>query len=117
MRAYLGNIIVTPLAEWVNQKVPLYFAVKSEFFALYPFDELHYFWLVYFRSKKFTESLPIGSGGTRPRLTIDSFEQTPVNPPDFQIRKNIHERIKELACVEWKTRIAVAETVSSLLER
>jgi hypothetical protein len=117
MRAYLGNIVVTPLAEWVNQKAPLYFTVKSEFFAVYPFDELHYFWLIYFRSKKFTESLPVGSGGTRPRLTIDSFEQTPVDLPDLQTRRKIHEKIKELACAEWKTRIAVAETVNSLLER
>jgi hypothetical protein len=117
MRAYLGNIVVTPLAEWVNQKSPLYFTVKSEFFAIYPFDELHYFWLVYLRSKKFMELLPVGSGGTRPRLTIDSFEQTPIDLPELQDRRKIHDKIKELACVEWKTRIAVAETVNSLLER
>src|SRR5262249_29881745 len=106
MRAYLGNIIITPLAEWINQKAPLYFSVKSEFFAVYPFDELHYFWLVYFRSKKFTESLPVGSGGTRPRLTIDAFGQTPVDVPDLEKRKHIHEQIRQLARVEWKTRIA-----------
>lgn len=117
MRAYLGNIIITPVAEWINQRSPLYFAIKSEFFAVYPFDELHYFWLVYFRSKRFTEILPVGSGGTRPRLTIDSFGQTPIDVPDLQTRKQIHEKIKELACVEWKTRIAIAETVSSFLER
>ncbi len=116
MRAYLGNIIITPLAEWINQKAPLYFTVKSEFFAVYPFDELHYFWLVYFRSKKFTESLPVGSGGTRPRLTIDAFGQTPVDIPDLQTRRQIHEKIKELACIEWKTRLAVAEAVQSFLE-
>ena len=116
MRAYLGNIVVTPFAEWVDQEAPLYFTVKSEFFTVCPFDELHYFWLIYLRSKKFTELLPVGSGGTRPRLTIDSFEKTPVDLPDLPTRRKIHDKIKELACVEWKTRIAVAETMNLLLE-
>lgn len=116
MRAYLGNIIITPFAEWINTTAPLYFAIKSEFFVVYPFDELPYFWLVYLRSKKFTELLPVGSGGTRPRLTIDAFEQTPVDVPDLQTRRMIHEKIKELACIEWRTRIAVVETVRSFLE-
>lgn len=116
MRAYLGNIVVTPFAEWINQTSPLYFAVKSEFLVVHPFDELLYFWLIYFRSKRFTELLPVGSGGTRPRLSIDSFEQIPVDLPDLQTRRRVHEQISELACTEWKTRIAVAETIDSFLE-
>lgn len=116
MRAYLGNIVVTPLAEWIDETPPLCFGVKSEFFTVYPFDELHYFWLVYFRSKKFRNSLPIGSGGTRPRLTIDGFVQTPVVVPDLVSRREIHEKIKELAATEWRTRTEVIKTLGSVIE-
>ena len=38
MRAYLGNVIVTPLAPWRGREPPLYFLVKSEFALVRPRD-------------------------------------------------------------------------------
>ncbi len=114
MRAYLGNILVTPLAEWVNHKSPLYFHVKSEFVIISPRDELSYFWLAYMRNKRFLENLPLGTGGTRPRVHPKTIGQTPVKVPPLKIRKEIHEKLKDLAQVEWSNYRNVALTVNSL---
>lgn len=103
MRAYLGNILITPMAEWIGQKSPLFFHVKSEFVNISPHDELPYFWMIYLRSKQFLENLPVGSGGTRPRLQAKSLSNTPVEVPDIKIRKEIHDRLKDLAQKEWLT--------------
>ncbi len=103
MRAYLANILITPMAEWIGQKSPLFFHVKSEFVSVSPLDELPYFWMIYLRSRQFLENLPIGGGGTRPRLQAKSLSDTPVKVPDVKIRKEIHERLKELAQKEWAT--------------
>jgi hypothetical protein len=114
MRAYIGNIIVTPLAEWINLKSPLYFQVKSEFVIISPRDELTYFWFAYMRSKIFLENLPLGTGGTRPRLNINILNQTPVKVPSLETRKKIHEKLKELAKIEWLNYRNVASTFNTL---
>lgn len=111
MRAYLGNALVTPMAEWVNEKSPIYFRVKSEFVIVSPHDQATYFWLAYMRSRTFLENLPIGSGGTRPRLQIKLLGEVPVTVPPLSKRRDIHERLRELARVEWSTHWQV---VSSL---
>jgi hypothetical protein len=103
MRAYLANILITPMAEWIGQKSPLFFHVKSEFVSVSPLDELPYFWMIYLRSRQFLENLPVGGGGTRPRLQAKSLSDTPVKVPDVKIRKEIHDRLKELAQKEWLT--------------
>jgi len=115
MRAYLGNILVTPLAEWANQKPPLYFQVKSEFVVVSPHDKLPYFWLAYMRSKTFLENLPLGSGGTRPRLQPKALMQTPVTVPSLKVRKEIHDKLSALATNEWKNYRKIASALGSLI--
>jgi len=111
MRAYLGNIIVTPLAEWLNQEPPVYFSVKSEFAVVSPRDRLTYFWLAYMRSKHFLENLPIGAGGTRPRLQPRALGQTPVRVPPVKAREQIHKELEVLARREWEN---YSRTLSTL---
>ncbi len=114
MRAYLGNIIVTPHATWINHNSPIYFQVKSEFAIVSPQDELTYFWLAYMRSKEFLENLPLGSGGTRPRLHTKTLEQTPVTVPPLKVRREIHDRLKELAKAEWNNYSNVESAIDTL---
>jgi hypothetical protein len=114
MRAYLGNILVTPLAQWIGYPSPLHFQVKSEFVVIAPFDELPYFWLAYLRSKSFLENLPLGSGGTRPRLQPHTLAQTPVTVPNLGLRQEIHAQLKELARQEWQTYVAIATTFEAV---
>jgi restriction endonuclease S subunit len=112
MRAYLGNIAVTPCAEWIGCKGPLFFEAKSEFVAVTPDDGLTYFWLVYLRSRHFLQHLPLGSGGTRPRLHPSALDAVPVSIPDLQTRQGIHNRIQELARCEWKTHMDAVDTIN-----
>lgn len=119
MRAYLGNIVVTPLAKWLNQEPPVYFSVKSEFALVSPHDRLTYFWLVYMRSKHFLENLPMGTGGTRPRLQPQSLGQTPVRIPPIETREQIHEELEELARKEWENyskTLSTMDLVNSLVQ-
>lgn len=101
MRAYLGNALVTPLHNWLAKECSVYFGVKSEFVVLSPYDHLPYFWLAYLRSKYFLENLPLGSGGTRPRLHPEALSQTPVIVPCLEERAKIHNELKILAEREW----------------
>ena len=119
MRAYLGNIIVTPLAKWLDQEPPVYFSIKSEFALVSPRDGLTYFWLAYMRSKHFLENLPIGTGGTRPRLEPRSLGQTPVRIPPVETRERIHEEIEVLARKEWENyskTLSTIDLVNSLVK-
>jgi len=102
MRAYLGNIIVTPRAEWLAHKGPLAFAVKSEFVQVVPRDGLVYFWWAYLRSAIFLTKLPTGSGGTRPRLQPETLAATTVNVPDVKKRAAINEQLEDSAAREWR---------------
>ncbi|HKP11020.1 MAG TPA: hypothetical protein VJZ91_02880, partial [Blastocatellia bacterium] len=102
MRAYLGNIIVTPRAAWLGRKGPLSFAVKSEFVRVAPRDGLVYFWWAYLRSAAFLARLPAGSGGTRPRLQPDALAAACVNVPELEKRAAIHARLAECAAREWR---------------
>jgi hypothetical protein len=102
MRAYLGNIIVTPHAEWLARKRPLAFAVKSEFVQVVPRDGLVYFWWAYLRSAMFLTKLPTGSGGTRPRLQPEALVATAVSVPDMKKRAAINEQLEDCAAREWR---------------
>jgi hypothetical protein len=120
MRAYLGNIIVTPLAEWLSQEPPVYFSVKSEFAIVSPYDRLTYFWFAYMRSKHFLENLPIGTGGTRPRLQPRALGQTPVRVPSAETRERIHKELEALAIKEWENcskTLSTIDLVNSLVKR
>ncbi|MEN3331185.1 MAG: hypothetical protein V7641_550 [Blastocatellia bacterium] len=102
MRAYLGNIIVTPRAEWLARKGPLAFAVKSEFVQVVPHDGLVYFWWAYLRSAMLLTKLPTGSGGTRPRLQSEALAATTVSVPDMKKRAAINVQLEACAAREWR---------------
>lgn len=101
MRAYLGNVVVTPRAEWIGEKSPFVFAVKSEFVHVVPKDGLVYFWWAYLQTQSFLHSLPIGTGGTRPRLHALSLSQTPVEVPSRDVREQLHAQIEGFAASLW----------------
>lgn len=102
MRAYLGNIIVTPRADWLSHTSPLCFAVKSEFVEIRPRDGLVYFWWAYLRSAGFLAGLPVGGGGTRPRLQAEVLAAHPVSVPDLEARAAIHKQLAKCAAREWR---------------
>ena len=114
MRAYLGNVLVTPKAEWIGCRGPLFFPVKSEFVCVEPDDNCVYFWWAFLRSSDLLSNLPLGSGGTRPRLRRESFLQTPVKVPGLETRRAIHERLKECAEREWKEYVTRMQIMDSL---
>jgi hypothetical protein len=101
MRAYLRNILVTPRAEWIGFESPLYFPVKSEFVSVIPKDECVYFWWAYLQSSSFLKTLPLGSGGTRPRLHENALLETPVSVPSLEIRRTVHDDLIDFAELEW----------------
>jgi len=112
MRAYLGNVVVTPRAEWIGEQSPFVFAVKSEFVQVVPKDGLVYFWWAYLQAQSFLHSLPIGTGGTRPRLHASSLSQTPVEVPTKEIRARLHAHIEAFAASLWSQYV----TTERLLE-
>lgn len=116
MRAYLGNIVVTPQAEWVGCESPLFFETKSEFVAIKPHDGLTYFWLVYLRSRLFLQHLPLGSGGTRPRLHSSALDAVPVSVPNLQTRQSIHDKLQQLARREWETHFQTAALIKTAVD-
>jgi len=106
MRAYLGNVVVTPLADWIGEQSPFVFAVKSEFVQVVPRDGLVYFWWACLQSQSFLHSLPLGTGGTRPRLHASALAQTPVEVPTREIRERLHAQLKGFAASLWSQYVA-----------
>ena len=102
MRAYLGNIIMTPRAPWLGRRGPLSFAVKSEFVQLVPRDGMVYFWWALGGSAAFLANLPTGGGGTRPRLQPATLAVTPVSVPELEQRAAINEQLEKSAAREWR---------------
>lgn len=102
LRAYLGNLLVTPKAEWLGLSSPLFFAVKSEFVGLQPNDSCTYYWWAYLQSPSFLGSLPLGAGGTRPRLDIKALLETPVRVHKLRARQRIHRALADCAEHEWQ---------------
>ncbi|MGA2911469.1 MAG: restriction endonuclease subunit S [Candidatus Levyibacteriota bacterium] len=100
MRAYLGNVIVTPKSKWLKKK-ELVFPTKSEFLQILPKDELVYFWWFYLKSELFLKKLPLGGGGTRPRLSAEMLAKIPVSVPDLIVRKEIDKKLSAVAKQEW----------------
>ena len=106
MRAYLGNVVVTPLANWIGERSPLVLAVKSEFVQIVPKDGLVYFWWAYLQTQSFLHSLPLGGGGTRPRLHASALAQTPVEVPSKDVREKLHAQIQKFAANLWSQYVA-----------
>lgn len=115
MRAYLGNIAVTPDAAWVGCDSPLFYETKSEFVSIHPRDGLSYFWMAYLRSHHFLQCLPLGGGGTRPRLDLVALEIIPVSVPDLHTRQTVHDRLKKLAKSEWEIRMETKKVITEFI--
>jgi len=115
MRAYLGNVVVTPRAEWIGEQSPFFFAVKSEFVQVVPKDELVYFWWAYLQTQSFLHSLPIGTGGTRPRLHASSLAQTAVEVPTKEVRERVHRQIEEFAASLWSQFVNTERMIESII--
>jgi hypothetical protein len=115
MRAYLGNALVTPVASWIGKESPLWFSVKSEFVQIIPRDGFHYFWWAFLQSPSFLHGLPVGSGGTRPRLHTEQLLQTPIEVPPSPVRENIHKVACDFAQRQWRGYVEVDRILSSAL--
>jgi hypothetical protein len=102
MRAYLGNVLVTPKAEWIGVPAPAYYPVKAEFVCIRPHDGLVYYWWAYLRSRDFIQHLPPGSGGTRPRLHVKDLAGVRVTVPPPETREAIDAALRECAQAEWE---------------
>jgi hypothetical protein len=97
LRAYLGNVVVTPRARWLGVAGPLAFPLRSEFVEVVPRDGLVWFWWALLRSPRFLAALPPGGGGTRPRLSIEALVSTPVDVPALATRRSLDRRLGALA--------------------
>ncbi|MCX6902217.1 MAG: hypothetical protein NTW03_01800 [Verrucomicrobia bacterium] len=115
MRAYLGNTLVTPKASWLGGTSPLLFPVKSEFVQIIPKDGLTYFWWTFLQSPKFLQSLPIGSGGTRPRLDRELLLRTAVEVPVQSVREKIHRCLSGCAERAWRDYVEAEELLNSTI--
>jgi hypothetical protein len=115
MRAYLGNALVTPKAGWLGESSPLFFPVKSEFVHITPKDGLTYFWWAFLQSPKFLQSLPIGSGGTRPRLDRELLLRTPVEVPLKAVREKIHRLLWGCAERAWRDYVEAERLLNSTI--
>jgi hypothetical protein len=115
MRAYLGNVVVTPLANWIGERSPFAFAVKSEFVQVMPKDGLVYFWWAYLQSQSFLHNLPLGTGGTRPRLNAPALADIPVEVPNRDVREKLHSQLQGFAASLWSqyvaTKLVLDETI------
>lgn len=116
MRAYLGNALVTPHGSWIGHTSPVRFPVKSEFVRVEPKDGLHYFWWAFLQSTPFLRSLPVGSGGTRPRLPPDHLMNTPVlYVPSKTERERLDNAIRDFAEREWREYVAISRMLATSL--
>jgi hypothetical protein len=115
MRAYLGNVLVTPRASWIGEKPPAFFPVKSEFVQIVPKDGLNYFWWAFLQSQRFLQNLPIGSWGTRPRLDKELLLRTPVEVPLRPSREKIHSVLSDFARNAWQGYIQADKIVGSTI--
>lgn len=113
MRAYLGNIIVTPKSNWISDR-KVWFPINSEFCEIMPHDELKYFWWAFLKSPNFLNNLPTGTGGTRPRVTAEQLNRIPVLIPELEERQKIHNSIEMLAKRMWKDHMALYQIAQSI---
>ena len=101
MRAYLGNVLVTPKANWIGKRSPLFYPINSEFVEIIPKDKLLYFWWGYLKSSLFLNQIPTGSGGTRPRVSVDNLEKITISVPILREREKINNSLIEIAEQSW----------------
>ncbi|MBD2137750.1 restriction endonuclease subunit S [Anabaena sp. FACHB-1237] len=113
MRAYLGNVLVTPKAKWLEKESPIFYPINSEFVEIIPHDKLPYFWWSYLKSAVFLQQMPTGSGGTRPRVTIDNLKQIPVSVPTLEERIKINNCLIQLAEQSWRNYIICRDIIKT----
>lgn len=113
MRAYLGNVLVTPKANWLNEK-KLWFPINSEFCEVQPFDTLKYFWFAFIKSPLFLNNLPTGTGGTRPRVNAEQLYQIPIVVPELEERLEINAKIERFAQKIWTEQNSLNNLLESL---
>ena len=101
MRAYLGNVLITPRSEWIS-KGNCWFAINSEFSVIKPKDKLIYFWWAFLKSPTFLSTLPTGTGGTRPRSNSEQLGNTPVSIPTLEERIVINNDLMSIAKRYWE---------------
>ena len=101
MRAYLGNVLVTPKSKWIL-KSNCWFAINSEFVVIKPKDKLNYFWWAFLKSPTFLSTLPTGTGGTRPRSNSEQLGNTPVLIPSLEDRLKINGELMTIAERYWE---------------
>jgi len=116
MRAYLGNALVTPKGTWIGRESSVRFPVKSEFVCVEPHDDLRYFWWAFLQSSTFLRSLPVGSGGTRPRLPPEHLLSTSVRVPGNAERERLDHAIRGFAEREWREYVAIKRMLASALD-
>ncbi len=114
MRAYLGNVLVTPKSEWLSSSKS-WFAVNSEFVQIIPKDDLIYFWWAFFKSPSFLCTLPTGTGGTRPRTSVDQLLNTAIIVPNIEKRNEIDTELKSIAKNYWEQALKLENTLSKLV--
>jgi hypothetical protein len=102
MRAYLGNVLVTPKAAWIDKTKSLFYPINSEFVQMVPNDNLVYFWWSYLKSPAFLNLMPTGNGGTRPRISAENLGQIPVTVPNLEERTEINAQLLDLAEKAWR---------------
>lgn len=110
MRAYLGNVLVTPNSDWISKKKS-WFAVNSEFLIIKPNDGLNFFWWAVLKSESFLSQLPTGTGGTRPRANIEQLKNIPINVPELEERKILNNKLMKVAKGYWKQTILLKEAL------
>lgn len=110
MRAYLGNVLVTPKSEWISENKS-WFAINSEFVEVKPKDGLNYFWWAVLKSDSFLAQLPTGTGGTRPRANIEQLINIPIAVPNLQRRKRINQQLKIVAKSYWEQTLELKEAL------
>ena len=115
MRAYLGNALVTPKASWLGETSPIFFPVKSEFVQVVPKDNLVFFWWAFLQSPRFLQGLPVGSGGTRPRLDRELLLRTPVEVPVKSVREEIHHCLSGFAERAWRDYLGAEALLNSTI--
>jgi restriction endonuclease S subunit len=112
MRAYLGNVLVTPKSNWLS-KSNCWFAINSEFVVIKPKDNLNYFWWAFLKSPVFLSTLPTGTGGTRPRSNAEQLGSTPVLIPDISERIKINAILQQMAERYWVENIVLQNILNN----
>ena len=114
MRAYLANVVVTPEPSWVGFDREAEYEVKAEFLHIRPTDGHVYFWWAFFHAPEFLSKLPLGGGGTRPRLSAEDLLSMRVPVPSIERRSQLDKQLRAIAEAEWRLAIDRSSILASM---